>query len=289
MARDWKDYLPADWPNYLRAAWNRQEGGDPPEGSEPPAPYDPPGSRNFSPEWAALCEAWSRDRGYPICGGKRSNGWPCQARRIKDMTKCARHGGKSPVGPASPHWQHGGRSYHVPQALAEKYNEALEDEAFIELRSEFALAVARHQQLLDQIDTGESEAAWRRARGKLSDVVVALAEGHDVTGAIQAMQEVLDEGLGEQAIWRELRENADHMRKLAMTERRRLELLQQYITAEKGTALVARMLAVVRQHCTREQLAAMVGDLMQDGILTRNGGPQSRPIPQLGRGPGGDS
>jgi hypothetical protein len=55
------------------------------------------------------------------CTARRSNGEPCGNHAVKGFTVCRKHGGASPVGPASPAWRHGRYSKHYKPAVDQKF------------------------------------------------------------------------------------------------------------------------------------------------------------------------
>jgi hypothetical protein len=44
---------------------------------------------------------------YEHCGAKTRNGTPCKAPKVKGRSRCRKHGGSTPRGATSPHFQHG--------------------------------------------------------------------------------------------------------------------------------------------------------------------------------------
>ena len=69
---------------------------------------------------------------------KRS-GQQCQKDAVVGRRHCHMHGGKSPVGPASPAYRTGKYSKYMPRALKSKYEWALRDTHLNSLRDELAV------------------------------------------------------------------------------------------------------------------------------------------------------
>jgi hypothetical protein len=62
-------------------------------------------------------------------GHSKRTGEPCKKDARKGREVCAAHGGKTPVGPAAPNWEHGKYSNYMttPQKLREGFQRALDD------------------------------------------------------------------------------------------------------------------------------------------------------------------
>ena len=132
------------------------------------------------------------------------------------------HGGKTPVGPASPNWIDGRYSRVLPLGLVEAYRRSQDDPARLELGAEIALVDARIGELLRGIDQGTEE---------------------------------------DDATWRVIAELIDRRRKLVESERRRLVQAEQMISAEQALALLALLVEAVHEHVhDRHALRAIVDE-----------------------------
>lgn len=88
---------------------------------------------------------------HRLCGAKNRQGQPCKKWTMRGRNRCANHGGKSPLGWASPHFVHGWYSndpIHRMMRSALRHQEAIERGVAKRLRA----------MGYDQDDQGE----WRR-------------------------------------------------------------------------------------------------------------------------------
>ena len=196
-------------------------------------------------------KAWPAGRGLPEHGALSE--WPLQAAR----RQVAR-------GVASPRFAAGGRSKYLPARLLERYDEAERDEQLLELRGDVALLEARLAELLGRIDTGESGASWKAARGLVRAYRKARAELNDgeADAAVMALEAVIERGLGDYAVWDEIRDVLDRRRKLIESERRRLVEMQQVITYAQAMTFLATVSEAIRRHVTDPAvLAALSAEL----------------------------
>lgn len=97
---------------------------------------------------------------------KRSNPQRyCMARPMAGRKRCAVHGGKSPRGPASPHFVHGRYSRALKGvAMLDRYQAARSDPKLTDLRDEIALVDARVMTLLDAAGTKADAPEWEEIR-----------------------------------------------------------------------------------------------------------------------------
>ncbi len=170
------------------------------------------------------------------------------------------------MGPASPAWRTGRYSKHLPGRLAETYQQALSDSELLVLRDDIALLDSRIVELLKRVDTGGSEQGWSAARAACESLAagVAAQDMSAVEEAAQRLDQITQAGLDDGAIWHEIGLTLDRRERLVRSERRRLIELQQMITAEQATALMAAVVAIVREHVTdRDALRAISESMAQ--------------------------
>ena len=96
------------------------------------------------------------------CGAtlRRKPGRFCTAYPLTGKTRCALHGGKSLAGPANGNWKHGMYSTVLPGALGTHYATARQNPALVALTEQIALVDAKVFELFEQVQQGESPAAW---------------------------------------------------------------------------------------------------------------------------------
>ena len=98
------------------------------------------------------------------CGAtlRRKPGRFCTAYPLTGTTRCRLHGGKSLAGPAHGNWKHGMYSTVLPEALGTHYATARQNPALVALTEQIALVDAKVFELFEQVQRGESPAAWTR-------------------------------------------------------------------------------------------------------------------------------
>ncbi len=213
----------------------------------------------------------------PICGAKTRDGDPCQNPPLAGRERCRMHGGASPAGMASPRFKTGKFSRYLPERLLERYEEAQQDEALLELRDEIALSDARVLDLLSRVDSGESGAIWRKLQKLWQDY--QTADGDEATDILMEIGATINEGAADYQAWDEVNKQVARRQKLTESQRKREVELQQTITAEKAMVLIAQLTEIIRRHVTdRTILAAIAADVVQltghqsGGVIGSGGG-----------------
>lgn len=171
------------------------------------------------------------------------------------------HGGKQPRGLAHPGTKTGRFSKDLPTRLLAQYEAALDDPDMIALHEELALVTAREGDLLGRVDTGEAGAHWRGIRDALADFRRAQRrdDAPAAAAALREMERLTDLGIADYQAWAELFDTIEARRRLADTERRRLEAMQQVITTERAMLLVAALVDTVRRHVDDRQVLGAIG------------------------------
>lgn len=197
----------------------------------------------------------------PECGEDRH----CRRPVKREGDRCRFHGGRSLKGVDAPAFKDGRRSKYLPERLAARYEEASADPELLGMRSEVALLDARlYGELMAQIKEGESGPAWGRLKGLYRDLRKAMdARDPAAMGeALAEMGDVIEDGVNRQAAWAEAYDVADRIRKLKEGEYKRMDVLNQMITAERANVMVARVLkAVVDNVSDPDERAEIAADL----------------------------
>lgn len=130
--------------------------------------------------------------------------------------RCYRHGGSTPVGPASVHFKHGRHSLLMRDiaGLGDHYARALADPDRLRLDSEIALVDARVSDLLQRCS-------------------LASKSGQSID-----------------TLWPVLNEQIEQRRKLVDTESKRLKDLHAMVSIDRVLALVAYLSDSVKRHVT---------------------------------------
>ena len=132
------------------------------------------------------------------CGAKLAGTDParyCKRAPLRGRTRCRKHGGKSPTGPASPHWKHGRRSRYskvLPQgAMLRGYLDTIQTAELRSLREQIGLATGLEEECVTRLAAGVgSFTAWKRARD-LGDALEAALRKKDDAAAGAALRELL--------------------------------------------------------------------------------------------------
>jgi len=173
----------------------------------------------------------------PDCGEPRY----CREPVPEPGLRCKYHGGKSLKGAASPRFQDGRWSKYMPLRLIEKYNEAAKDPELLAVRHDISLLDTRIADLLSRVDAGDSAALFDKASEAFRGFRSALERNDAETMRIhlQTLDRLLAQGKSDYAAWDDVRVLLEQRRKMIETEMRRLEKMQQFVTAEEVTALIA--------------------------------------------------
>ncbi len=194
----------------------------------------------------------------------KTTGKQCGQYAILGSAKCHYHGGKTPVGMASPQFKTGRYSKYLPARLADRYHEAAQDPELLALRDDIALLDSRLAELVQRVDTGESSELWEsfkktlRAYGK-----VRTARDRDKGDAAWGtVLDVLADADQDYSAWAEVISLIDLRSKLSERERKRLSDMQQMMTAEQAMTLLGAVAGVIKKHVhDRNTLAAITADL----------------------------
>lgn len=204
-----------------------------------------------------------RPDGSPVCSAKRQSCRQCDRRYPEEEysldecpdcgeprfccetvpepgLRCKYHGGKSLKGSASPRFTSGRWSKYMPLRLLEKYNEAANDPELLAVRHDIALMDGRIADLLSRVDAGDSAALFDKASEAFRGFRAALErnDGETMRIHLQTLDRLLAQGRSDYAAWEDVRVLLEQRRKMIETEMRRLEKMQQFVTAEEVTALV---------------------------------------------------
>jgi hypothetical protein len=194
----------------------------------------------------------------------KRTGAPCQHPAMRDRTVCYQHGGRSVRGVASGRWKHGRYSKALPADLATAYERARRDPDLIALRDELALVDARLAALLQTLTTEGGAAVWADLRATWDRMEAAQRAERPAEAAqhLRRIREIVQVGTAAAQTWSEVYDTLELRRRLADTERKRLETLQAVVTAERAMALIGALAASLRQHVQdRAVLAAVTADI----------------------------
>lgn len=199
------------------------------------------------------------------CGAKKKDGNPCTRLPIKDGNgRCRYHGGKAPVGIASPNYKTGRYSKALPERLRARYYESSSDGDLLAMRDEIALTDARLADMLDRVETGEPGELWAKLSDSYEGLVLAMDED-DSAGmrlALGAMKSLMARGASDWAAWQEIGRLVEQRRKLSESEQKRLVQMQQMISAEQLLVLLGAVADTIKRHVhDRQALADLSADI----------------------------
>jgi hypothetical protein len=164
--------------------------------------------------------------------------------------RCRLHGGKTPMGIASPHYKTGRYSKFIPARMIGRYEEARADGELLALREDISLVDARLSDLLSRVDTGESGALWRSLMAARMEML-ACRQASDVKGqmaALNLIMELISQGHADYRAWGEVAAVLDQRRRLVESERKRLVEMQQMISSERMMVLLGAVVGVIQEH-----------------------------------------
>lgn len=207
------------------------------------------------PDWWAWVRAIEEESGRVICGApKRKSYEPCKLPPAPNG-RCTRfHGGTAAIGPAHPSYVTGKHSKafdFLPSYLQDQAQSVYDDEKLIQSREEIAVLTAHGRDMLSRgLPDGESGAAWR-ACGEWVKIAVNAMEKQDAKelgAALARLADLTNNGIGEQAVWREYQQVVENTRRAKETEMKRLQYLSGFIAVDKAAALLHRMVDIIQTH-----------------------------------------
>lgn len=195
---------------------------------------------------------WQHPDGQRTCGAKKRS-WDedyarCSRRgNLMENNRCQQHGGPSPKGYASPHFEHGRHSQYLPGQLGERLDEFLSDPEIASVRQELALIDTRLSVKLQEMDGGPSQQHWEDLEETVDELEAARrrGDGDAVAACINRIVRLVREGAEEQDQWDEIFDVVEQRRKLAETENKRMKASSNTLTVEEASMLVDAMTSTV--------------------------------------------
>lgn len=152
------------------------------------------------------------------------------------------------------------RSKYLPDTLAEKYREAVNDPELLALREDLGLIEIRISQLLAKIETDDPRVKWVEFEGLISLAETSILDG-DVaaaSGSIIKLKDLAQKKLEDYAVWDEITKMIENRRRVTESESNRLVRMQQMINAEDAKALFDKLLDAVKRHVKDPQIYAAI-------------------------------
>lgn len=170
------------------------------------------------------------------------------------------HGGKSVEGAASGTFRTGRYSKYLPARLAGKYEASQNDPDLLALRDEVSIVDSRIAELLERIDTGESQAQWDLLQG-LHTQLLAAVQARDtarMSTAIRGMGEAIEAGAESGQAWADIFTAVEQRRRLVESERKHQVEMKQVITADRAMLLISALVGIIRTHVTDGSIMAAI-------------------------------
>ena len=201
--------------------------------------------------------------------------------------RCRMHGGKSPVGIASPSFKHGrySRALGVAAPVLESYLEQRAAGETSSLADEMALLRARANELLQNLEHRESGELWKsvgKAFGALTGAM-AQKDRETVSAQLSTLRELIEQGANPYSIWREVTSHLGLIGKLARTELQRETRQQETMTAREAAVFKSivetNLKEALERNCdpelARRVLTDFVGGVGRDIARQRSARPNA--------------
>lgn len=191
-----------------------------------------------------------KERRRKRCGATKRDGGTCQRWALAGRDRCSLHGGKSPIGTASPHYAGKGYSRVLPQRLVDAYLTMRNDPDLLVFNDNIALVETRIHDLLKRVDTGESGSLWKELRSAWQAFVQASQSSDEDArrDAMRAVASLIQRGHQDAVLWDQIGDHLDLSRRLKDSERRRRMDAQASVTAEQALAFATTLADTVKRH-----------------------------------------
>lgn len=196
---------------------------------------------------------------------KRS-GERCRAPAMRGRTVCQTHGGKTPVGLASPHTKHGALSKYLKGPLATIIEDVRTDPELLNLAESIVLYHGRVRQLLTRLPTGEASRHWNALYKTWREFKKASRTG-DAAAIRSAMEDhelALNAGRQDSGVWDDLDKATAQLAKLVGQENTRREKLNDCIPSHVVTAFGQAVMFSIQSNVTDpDARKAIQGDFIR--------------------------
>lgn len=157
----------------------------------------------------------------------------------------------------------------IPERMAEKYLESVNDPEIIALNDDIALVETRIKQLIDNIDKDEPPPVWEDAKDAFNQFMMfkRLGDTKKAAETLAILEDIFMREGKEREAWDEIFQRLEQRMKLAQAEMKRRIEMQNLLNAEQAMDLVSRLLAAVNEGAeavidddtTRKELYLAVG------------------------------
>jgi hypothetical protein len=202
---------------------------------------------------------------------KRS-GEQCKKDAMLGREVCLAHGGRSPLGVASPNLKHGRSSKDLPTRLCPRYHEFIADRRYTELRDEVAVIDVLISQSLCALDTGDS--SWFRkelhSTWKALEKVRRDGDAEEVARLLNDLGELIKTRYSSQGAEDDVVKLIGARKRLVESERKRRIEEQHMIAVEEVIVFAGAMVEAVRRNVADPHKAAAIAAELH-ALLEREG------------------
>jgi hypothetical protein len=193
-----------------------------------------------------------------LCGGKTRTGEPCRNPAMSNG-RCYMHRGNAVIGIAHPNFKHGKFSTSLPSRMAAVYEETLKDPLIAESKRGIARMEARIEDLLSQVDHGESGELWEALTDAWSELGPAIyrersGDGEhadrvrDTDNAVESIGLIISQGGSNFKLWQEIRDTEEQRRKCAESQTKREIAAFSLVNNDKLLALLGAVAAILKTY-----------------------------------------
>ncbi len=189
----------------------------------------------------------------------------CRRHAVIGRQVCMMHGGKTPVGIASPQFKTGRYSSVIPTQIAEVYKAGQEDPDVLGIKEDIHLQTALLQGALEGMSRGEAGELWVKLKEAWSEYKKAQHKPTDTAPEeyLSMVGWLIQEGYQDYMARIELRQMLQERARLVDVEVRRLERARQTVSLEKAMVLVEAIADSVKRNVNDPRaLAAIAQDIL---------------------------
>ncbi len=201
-------------------------------------------------------------------------GKPCQREAMRGREVCYTHGGAVPVGPDHPRYKHGKYSRYalaLPEGWRDQLEELLRDRNFMSLKERLAVLDQRLLELLKRVNTGEAGMLWLQAKESLQlmldisrdETLEPTEKARRYMQAMEVHRRLIEQGVADHYLWREIGEIIEQQRKILETESRRILSMRKMIAIDEVIELMKVLMDRVRVVTPPKQFAWLQRQLEQ--------------------------
>jgi hypothetical protein len=203
------------------------------------------------------CQAWNPKKGRQ-CMGLAMVSLGINKETGKPFDKCKGCGGKTPRGRLAPGFKHGRYSNYLPERLVDKYDKLITDTDIMDMRSRVELLETRIVEIVENLDGKGSFRIFNELKKKwdLYEKYIDLSRTADpdrakeyTARAVQALRgisELIDDGLKDSALWDEIRDITESIRKLADTEQRQIKTSESAVMIDRVMVFSMSMASIFK-------------------------------------------